>query len=330
MTTHTLAVAGTVSGLANNQQANTVAENLAKMVPSGTAPTPASTGFASLSGLWWHDTTTNQVKIRDQADTTWIVIGSLDETNKLFAAAATGIAAVQGAHKNLKLDSRTGSVVVTADELVLETAGNTYAVVRGASLTINPGTSGANGLDTGSFAPTTWYAVWVIYNGTTVAGLLSTSATAPTLPSGYIYKARIGWVRSNAAPALIPILQLDRRARYVVDGSVLNGLRQVCGAVGSYDEYSPTYSAQAIGTFVPSTAAEISLLLSPLSGTNGHGLVAPNGNYAGPRTSNPPPFSRTASDATAVAFDLPLESTSVYAAINSSGRLYCAGWLDNL
>jgi len=59
-------------------------------------------------------------------------------------------------------------------------------------------------------------------------------------------------------------------------------------------------------------------------------LVAPNAAYSGPRTSNPPPFSRTASDATAVAFDLPLESTSVYAAINSSGRLYCAGWLDNL
>jgi hypothetical protein len=330
MTTLTWVTTGTVSGLANNQQGNVIAENLAKMIPGGSAPTPASTGLTTLSGLWWHDTTSNQIKLRDQADTAWIPIGTVDETNKLFTAAASGVATVQGARKNLKLDTRTGAAVVTADEIVLETTGNTYAVCRSVAVTINPAASGANGLDTGTFAANTWYAVWLITNGTTVAGLLSTSASAPTMPAGSTYKARIGWVRSNATPALLPILQLDRRARYVVDGSVLSGLRQVCGAVGSYDEYSPTYSAQAIATFVPSTAAEISLLLSPVSGTNGHGLVAPNGNYAGPRTSNPPPFSRTASDATAVAFDLPLESTSVYAAINSSGRLYCAGWLDNL
>jgi len=330
MTDLTWATSGTISGLANNQQGNAIADKLAKMLPSATAPTTVSTGLASIAGLWWHDTTNGQVKVRDQADTTWVLIGTIDETNKLFSTAASGIATVQGARKNLKLDTRTGAAVLTADELVVATAAATYAVVRTISLTISPGVSGANGLDTGTFAPSTWYAVWVIYNGTTVAGLLSTSATAPTLPAGYTYKARVGWVRSNATPTLLPILQLDRRARYVVDGSVLFGLRQVCGAVGSYDEYSPTYSAQAIATFAPSTAAEISLLLSPLSGTNGHGLVAPNGNYAGPRTSNPPPFSRTASDATAVTFDLPLESTSIYAAINSSGRLYCTGWLDNL
>jgi len=330
MTTHTLAVAGTVSGLANNQQANTVAENLAKMVPSGTAPTSASTGFASLSGLWWHDTTTNQVKIRDQADTAWIVIGSLDETNKLFAAAATGIAAVQGTHKNLKLDSRTGSVVVTADELVLETAGNTYAVVRGASLTINPAVSGANGLDTGSFAPTTWYAVWVIYNGTTVAGLLSTSGTAPTLPSGYSYKARVGWVRSNATPALYPILQFGRRAQYVVDGAVLTVPRKICGAVGSYSDTTPVYAAQAIATFVPPTAGEIIAFMAANSGTNAHGAVAPNGNYSGAKSAIPPPFSKTASDATGTPFALILESATIHVVTNTSASLYCAGWVDNL
>ena len=50
------------------------------------------------------------------------------------------------------------------------------------NLTVDITVSGVNGLDTGSEAASTWYYIWVIYNGTTVAGLLSTSATAPTMP----------------------------------------------------------------------------------------------------------------------------------------------------
>ena len=93
MTTHTWGTAGTISGLANNQQGNVISQNLATMVQGGAAPTTVTTGFASLAGIWWHDTTNNQVKVRDQADTAWILVGSVDETNKLFTAAASGIAA---------------------------------------------------------------------------------------------------------------------------------------------------------------------------------------------------------------------------------------------
>lgn len=331
MPSHTWGTTGTISGLANNQQGNIVSDALAKMVQSGTAPTISSTGLASLSGLWWHDTTNNQIKMRDQADTTWIVIGTIDETGKLFTAAASGIATVRGARSNLKIDTRTGAVVVTADEVVLETTGNTYGVVRNVSATISTGASGANGLDTGTFAVNTWYSVWIIYNGTTVAGLLSTSATAPTMPSGYTYKARVGWVRSNATPALLPTLQYDNDAQYVLDGTILTGLPLIAaGAVGS--PTIPTWVSTAWATFAPSTARRITFIVSGTNSTNGLAAIAPNGNYGNGASAIPPPaflWSMTNGGGAAQVALVP-ESANVSVATQANARIYVAGWEDNL
>ena len=84
-------------------------------------------------------------------------------------------------------------------------------------------TSGANGLDTGSEASNTWYYIWVIKNptGPTYAGLLSTSATSPTLPSGYTKKRLVGTVYNTGASNF-------RNFRVVGSGSY-----RVCHCVGT-------------------------------------------------------------------------------------------------
>jgi len=325
MTDLTWATSGTISGLANNQQGNVIADKLAKMLPSATAPTTVSTGLASIAGLWWHDTTNGQIKVRDQADTTWVLIGTIDETNKLFSTAASGIATVQGACKNLKLDTRTGVAVVTVDELVVETTGNSYGVVRGVSVTISTATTGANGLDTGTVTPNTWYAVWIITNGTTVAGLLSTSATAPTMPSGYTYKARVGWVRTNATPVLYPTLQSGRTASYVLDGVVLTQLRQM--ASGNTND---VLTAASVSSFVPSTAGRINVMVFMSTGTSVSIGVAPNGNYD---TDFAPLhlYVDANNQAISVTGLITLESSNVYWFSNNGiGYLRCVGWEDNL
>lgn len=325
------AISGTVTGLANNQQGNAIAEKLAKMIPGGSAPTTASTGLTTLSGLWWHDTSNNQVKVRDQADTTWIVIGTIDETAKTFIAAATGIAAIQGAAKNLKVSTVTGSAVVTADEVVLETTGNVYGVVRSVSVTISPAASGANGLDTGTIAANTWYSVWVIYNGATTAGLISTSATAPTMPSGYTYKARVGWVRTNATPALYPTLQYGRRAQYVVDGSVLTALRSI--GTGST---SNAWISKSVSTLVPTTAAAIRAVVAGNANVDHCVGLAPNSHYSVDGSTayqNPAPLvgAFQSSQGGSVMGDITLESTSVYYLSTASATAaYCLGWEDSL
>ena len=57
-------------------------------------------------------------------------------------------------------------------------------------------------MDTGSEAASTWYAVHVIADSTEVEtpkAMLSLSATAPTMPSGYDVFRRLGWVRNNSS-----------------------------------------------------------------------------------------------------------------------------------
>jgi hypothetical protein len=91
------------------------------------------------------------------------------------------------------------------------------AIKRAPSISARCG-SGVNGLDTGSVAANTWYAVFAIYNPTTktTAALLSTSTTSPTLPSGYTYLTRVGWMRTSASSQFLRVLQQGRRAQYVV------------------------------------------------------------------------------------------------------------------
>lgn len=68
------------------------------------------------------------------------------------------------------------------------------------TITVSGSSSGANGLDTGSIAASTWYCAFVVYNPTsqTTAGLFSLSKTSPTLPSGYTKKRFIGYIYSDA------------------------------------------------------------------------------------------------------------------------------------
>lgn len=90
-------------------------------------------------------------------------------------------------------------VQVTADELTVVNTSNQKQSLSSVNVTADITVSGVNGLDTGVEANSTWYAVWVIYNGTTKASLLSTSYTAPTMPAGYTYKALVGAVRNDSA-----------------------------------------------------------------------------------------------------------------------------------
>lgn len=62
--------------------------------------------------------------------------------------------------------------------------------------------SGAGGLDTGTEVADAWYAVHVIADSNVVnpvAAMLSLSASAPTLPSGYDQFRRLGWVRNKTS-----------------------------------------------------------------------------------------------------------------------------------
>jgi hypothetical protein len=74
-----------------------------------------------------------------------------------------------------------------------------------ASTTLNFGTTGLNGLDAGSIASNTWYYIYAILNPTTLATgyLASTSATAPTMPSGFTIRRLLTAVTTLAGSAVL-------------------------------------------------------------------------------------------------------------------------------
>lgn len=73
--------------------------------------------------------------------------------------------------------------------------------------------SNQGGLDTGSEANSTWYHVWAIKRTDTgvVDVLFSASATAPTMPSGYDRKRRLGAVRNNGSGNILAFHQYGDR-----------------------------------------------------------------------------------------------------------------------
>jgi len=89
MATLTIPTAGPRTAAQLAGDINGVILNLANMLQGATAPTVANTGLGSIAGLWWHDTANAQIKVRNQADTAWITIGTLDETNNLFLPPST-------------------------------------------------------------------------------------------------------------------------------------------------------------------------------------------------------------------------------------------------
>lgn len=145
--------------------------------------------------------------------------------------------------------SRTNSVTpntkldITTDEIVLQATSFDKFTVRSVSVTADCTTTGANGLDTGSLATTTWYYGWVIAKiDGTIAALVSTSNSSPTMPSGYTYKALVSAVRTDGASHFIKFRQFGNAVYYEA--------RQLALNVGS----STTEATVNVSSFIPPNA----------------------------------------------------------------------------
>lgn len=167
------------------------------------ATAPASSG-QPLAHQLWLDTATSTLKKRNGANTAWCRLMHADQ------------AFVNAIDQNLVLETLNGALTtcsVTYDALSVE---GTF--LQAGSHTLSTGTTGAvNGTDSGAWATNTWYAVFVVCNedGSLSGVLASTSATAPTMPSGYTRKRRVGYVRTQGtATNLWPHAQRNGDARW--------------------------------------------------------------------------------------------------------------------
>ena len=101
---------------------------------------------------------------------------------------------------------------ITADTVIMQSNSGDYSVAVNVVDLVDITVSGIGGLDTGSETVSTWYYVWLISNGASNGTLLSTSATTPVLPSGYVYKAMLGAVYNDSSGDLVKFHQTGRKA----------------------------------------------------------------------------------------------------------------------
>ncbi|MGE3583050.1 MAG: hypothetical protein AB7J28_16735 [Hyphomonadaceae bacterium] len=236
---------------------------------------------------------------------------------------------VSSATQNLAVSAGNATqATITADAIAAIDTGGFITRLTAVNVTATITTSGANGLDTGAEAANTWYSIWVIYNpgsGTT-ASLLSTSATNPTMPSGYTFKRRVGWVRNDAGSDFLRFTQKGNRVQFTVGTTPSVAPQMASGAAGSTSV--PTWVAVATGAYVPTTAGAI-IGFAVAQPSAGQVIVAPNNGYGQiDSSSNPPPVGLIDNN---VMFEFNLESSNIYwASNNANNRLCCLGWYDNL
>lgn len=204
-----VATSGTVSGLQNNQQVNAVAAALATANQGGTAPSTASTGLAATAGVFWHDTVNNLLLLRNQADSGWICLAAVDETNgRLVFSEPNYLSGL-----TLSNDGTSPNTVVDVAPGWAMDSGNVQPMILPSAITkTTSGTfaagSGNAGLDTGSVAANTWYHLHLIWGpGKSSDVLLSTSATAPTMPSGYTLHRRVGSIKTDGSSHILAFSQ---------------------------------------------------------------------------------------------------------------------------
>lgn len=246
----------------------------------------------------------------------------------LISAAASPSAPLCGA-VGLRITNDTtfpnSKLTLTADQVVMQTTSGQYITRNNVSVSINYTTTGAGGLDTGALSSSLWYNNYVIDNGIAPNGLGSLSATAPTMPSGYSYRCRLGAARADTSANFLRFLQVGNRTQ----NTVTTGIPLPLLATGASGTYPPTvagnWSAVSTTTCLPPTATNILILPAQSAGTF---VLAPNTAYV----AGSPWFDiNSITGGSAIPVWMMLESSSFYWANNNAGNsLFCGGWIDKV
>lgn len=143
-----------------------------------------------------------------------------------------------------------GGGLVTVSVGACKDSTNTVDLVVASTISINPTVVGANGRDTAAALTTNQWAVHVIATaGGTIAGLVSLSDTAPTMPVGYIYRRLVGhFFYAGGVQTSIQFGKGSLR-RTTYPGSFTQSSVGVISASHSYAAYVPA-NANSVTFFV--------------------------------------------------------------------------------
>lgn len=188
--------------------------------------------------------------------------------------------------------SRTSNAIVAIAAGACRDSTNTNDIVVDTALAVSNLISGAGGLDTGAVANSTFYAVFVIADSTKYndpVGLLSISATAPTLPFGYDMFRRVGWAKTDGSANFLEFRQRgasnDRWMWYdvAIATDITSGSSATFAAVNlasGLPSLTVTSEVNLLCLFTP-TAANDTLEIRPGSSSAAVGYAVASGAVAG-------------------------------------------------
>ena len=242
--------------------------------------------------------------------------------------------------RNLVIENTTANPTfqmdIDADEIVLQNSSSFPFIVKNVNETVDITVSGVNGLDTGSEAADTWYAVHVITDSSgtePTKGMFSLSDTAPTMPSGYDVFRRVGWIKNDASSNFMKFIQTGKGKHRIVwydheraDVKILN------------EGTATAMTVVDCSAFIPPTATEVIILGHFKNGAAGASadmleLRLPGSTVVNPLYSFRNPF--LSDSHYRYQFGVPVSSSqtveySVSNATNNAATLHIIGYKDEL
>jgi len=155
-------------------------------------------------------------------------------------------------------DGTTPDSIVTIATGAARNSTNANDIVVASALSVDNTVSGVNGLDTGTVANSTLYAVHAIADSRgfkDTAGIISLSATAPTLPFGYDMFRRVGYVLTDGTADFLAFDQTGKGSERTVWYRTSIATDVTAGA-------SATFAAVDVSGSVPAQETEVILRAS--------------------------------------------------------------------
>jgi hypothetical protein len=166
--------------------------------------------------------------------------------------------------KHLKIACRPGAnnYEVSFDGCILKNATGDLIQHGATTFTVDPATSGVNGLDAGTLTSSgnEWYEIHVISDGTAPKGLFVKAGLTPVLPSGYTYSAFAGYGQ------VFTVSPLDLSQSLQYDNVVVMQDRGALPSTGVAASAMGTPQTLNIADYVPPKARFVSGFMGGRSG----------------------------------------------------------------
>lgn len=214
------------------------------------------------------------------------------------AIVSSSVAQIGGTSRKatMSVTAASATATFTADEIVVETSlGGATQVLSSYSQSINLGTTGAGGMDTGSAPVSGFVSLYAIAKADGTKSILACAVATSTgnvygganMPSGYTYSALIGIWPTNGSSQFVPGViwaPQERKFQYQTFPSVFTATAD-----------KSTLTSQSISSAVPAAARTASILLGSTTTTaNNKFAAASDGTGTGGKVTGFPGVSSTA------------------------------------